>query len=115
MHSFQCKYIKNKYGNKAGMLLTDIDSLIYKTEAENIYENFYKYKELFDFCNFPGVLKYYNNANKLVVGKIKDKTFCAPMKVFVGLKYLYTQCIPWQEKTIMKKQKALIKLLLMMN
>ena len=31
------------------MLLTDTDSLMYKTEAENVYEDSYKEKELFEF------------------------------------------------------------------
>ena len=33
------------------MLLTDIDGLMYKIEAQNIYEDFYKDKELFEFSN----------------------------------------------------------------
>ena len=35
------------------MLPTDSDSLMYKIEAENVYEDFYKDKELFDFSNYP--------------------------------------------------------------
>ena len=31
-------YIKNKYGNKAEMLLTDTGSLMYRIETENVYE-----------------------------------------------------------------------------
>ena len=34
------------------MLLTDTDSLMYKIETENVYEDFYKSKELFDFRNY---------------------------------------------------------------
>ena len=33
-----------QYGDKAEMLLIDTDSLTYKTEAENVYENFCKNK-----------------------------------------------------------------------
>ena len=56
------------------MLLTDTDSLMCKIEAENVYEDFSKSKELFDFSDDPKDSKYYNNANTLVVGKIKDET-----------------------------------------
>ena len=56
------------------MLLTDTDSLMCKIEAENVYEDFNKNKELFDFSDDPKDSKYYNNANTLVVGKIKDET-----------------------------------------
>ena len=68
------------------MLLTDTYSLMYKIEAENVYEEFYKDKELFDFSNYPKDLKYYNNPNKLVVSKMKDETYSVPIKGFVGLK-----------------------------
>ena len=56
-------------------MLTDTNSLVYKIEAENVYEDFYKDKELFDFGNYPKDSKYYNNAINLVVGKMKDETY----------------------------------------
>ena len=68
------------------MLLTDIDNLMYKIEVENVYDDFYKDKDLFDFSICPKDSKYYNNSNNLVVGKLKDETCGAPMKNFVGLK-----------------------------
>ena len=46
MQDFHYSYIKNKYGHEAEMLLTDTNSLIFKIEAENVYEDFYKDKEL---------------------------------------------------------------------
>ena len=52
MQGFDYDDIKNKYGDKAQMLLTDTDSLLYKIKAENIYEDFYKDKELFDISNY---------------------------------------------------------------
>ena len=45
------------------MLLTDADSLMYKIETENIYEDYHKDKELFDFSNYSKDSKYYNCAN----------------------------------------------------
>ena len=48
MQDFHYNYIKNKYGNKTEMLLTDTASLMYKTKAENVYEDFYNNKELYD-------------------------------------------------------------------
>ena len=35
------------------MLLTDTDSLMYKMETGNVYEDLYKDKELLDFNNYP--------------------------------------------------------------
>ena len=40
------------------MLLKDCDSRMYKIEAENVYEDFYKDRELFDFSNYPKDQKY---------------------------------------------------------
>ena len=34
MQDFRLNYIKNKYGDKTGMLSVDNDSLMYKIEAE---------------------------------------------------------------------------------
>ena len=51
MQDFHYNYIKSKYGDKAEVSLTDTDDLIYKIETENIYENLYKDKELFNFSN----------------------------------------------------------------
>ena len=53
---------------------------------ENLYEDFYKDKELFDFSNCPKDSKYYNNANNFVVGKINKETCVVPIKNFVRLK-----------------------------
>lgn len=46
MQDSDYNYIKNKYGDKAETLLTDTDGLRYKTETENIYEDFYKTKRV---------------------------------------------------------------------
>ena len=62
-------------------MLTDTDSLVYKIETENVYEDLYKSKELFDFSNYPKDFKYYNDASNLVVGKMKNETSGVPIKV----------------------------------
>ena len=86
MQDFHYNNIKNKYGDKVHILLTDTDSLIYKIEAENVYEDFYKDKELFELSNYPKVLRYYIYVNNLVIGKIKDETWGMVIRIFVGLK-----------------------------
>ena len=52
MQDFHYNYIKDKNGDKAEMLITDSDSLMYKTEAENLYEGFYNDKKLFEFSKY---------------------------------------------------------------
>ena len=49
-------------------------------------------KEMFDFSNYQTKSKYYDNSNKLVIGKAKDETGGVAIKEFAGLKpnmYLY--------------------------
>ena len=47
-------------------MLTDTDSLMYKIEAGNVYEDFCKNKDLLGFSNYPKDSKYYNNLNNLL-------------------------------------------------
>ena len=66
IQDFCYKHTKNKYGDKAEMLLTNTDSLMYKIESKNVYEESHKYKELFDFSKDPKGLNYSSNVNNLV-------------------------------------------------
>ena len=42
MYEFNYGYIKNKYCNKSRLLFTDIDTLLYDIETENVYDDFCK-------------------------------------------------------------------------
>ena len=85
MQDFHYNYIKRKYGDKVEMLLTGTDSLIYKIGTENVQEDVYKDKELFDFSNHVKGSKYCNNSNNLVAGQMKDDTSGVSIKGFLGL------------------------------
>ena len=74
MYKFHFDYIKNRYGNNSRLLFIDTDSLMYEIKTEDIYEDFSKVKEMFEFSNYSAESKYYDDSNKLVVGKMKDKT-----------------------------------------
>ena len=41
---------------------------------------------MFDFSNYSTKSKYYDDSNKLVMGKLKDETAAVAIKEFVGLK-----------------------------
>ena len=86
MQDFIYNDIKNKLGDKAEILLKDADSPMYKIEAENVYEDFYKNEELFDFSDYPNDSKYYNNSNNLIVVKMKDETCVLAYERFCRIK-----------------------------
>ena len=68
MFEFYYDYMKNKYGNKSRLLFTDTDSLIYKTETENVYDNISKSKKCLILV-FIVKSKYYDDSNGWVVGE----------------------------------------------
>ena len=54
---------------------------MYETKTEDVYENFNQDKKMFDFCNYSTKLKFPDDSNKLVVGKMKDETAVATKKL----------------------------------
>ena len=70
----------------AELLLTDTDSLTYKIKSENVYEEFYKGKDLFDFSNYSEDSKFFDDTNKKVIGKMKDEYGGVIIDQFIGLK-----------------------------
>ena len=59
---------------------------MYEIKTKDVYKDCSNDKEMFDFSNYSTKSKYYDNSNKLVVGKMKDETAGAAIKEFVGLK-----------------------------
>ena len=86
MYDFHYNYIKKKYGNRAGLLFTDTDSLTYEIEAKDVYKDFWNDKDMFDNSDYPENSPYYCNANKKVIGKLKDEACAVLIVKFIGLK-----------------------------
>ena len=84
MYDFHCSFIKNHFD--AELLFTDTDSLTYEIKSEDVYEEFFKHKHLFDFSNYPKDSKFFDQANKKVIGKMKDDSEGKIIDEFVGLK-----------------------------
>ena len=68
------------------LLFTDTDSLVYEIKTEDIYEDFYKDKNEFDFSDYPKDSKFYDPVNKNVIGKMKDEFKGKRISEFIGLK-----------------------------
>ena len=84
-YEFHYNYIKNKYDNKS-KVFTDTDSLIYEIKTEDVHEDFSSNKDIFDFSNHSTKSKYYDDSNKLVIGKMKDETGGVAIKDLAELK-----------------------------
>ena len=65
---------------------TDTDSLVYEIKTEDVYEDFYQDKDLFDFSDCSLNSKFFDPTNKKVIGKMKDEFKGKVISEFVGLK-----------------------------
>ena len=98
VYDFHYNYIKEKYGDIARLLFTETDSITYKIEAEDVYQDFWNDKDKFDNSDCPENSPYYCNANKKVIGKFKDEACGVLIIEFVGLKSKMYTCIKDNEK-----------------
>ena len=112
MYDFHYNYIKNKYGDSAKLLFTDMDSLTYEIEAEDVHQDFWNDKDKFDNSDYPENSPYYDKTNKKVIGKFKDEASSTPIVEFVGLKskmYSYIKNYEKGGKTAKGIEKNVIK------
>ena len=49
------------------LLFKDTDSLVYEIETDDVYEDFYEDKNLFDFSNYPEDSNIFDLVNKTVL------------------------------------------------
>ena len=84
MYDFHYNFIKKHFDVE--LLFTDTDSLTYEIKSEDVYEEFFKHKHLLDFSNFPKDSKFFGEADKKVIGKMKYVSEGKIINGFVGLK-----------------------------
>ena len=111
MFDFHYNYIKKKYDNKAGLLFTDTDSLMYLIQTEDFYQDINKdIRKKFDTSDYPENLPsgIKTGVNKKVIGKFKDEAAGKQRTHFVGLRpKLYTFKV--EEKGETRKAKSVKK------
>ena len=71
MCDFNYNFIKKSF--YAELLFTDMDSLTYEIKSEDFYEEFFKWRDLFDSSNYSKDSKFFDETNKRVIGKMKDE------------------------------------------
>ena len=70
MYDFHYDFIKKHFDDE--LLFTDTDSLTYEIKSEDVYEEFFNRKLLFDFSDYLKDSKFFDPDNKKVIGKMKD-------------------------------------------
>ena len=67
-------------------MFTNTDSLVYDINFEDVYEQCFKDRRLFDFSGYPIDSKYYDSTIKKALSKMKDEFNGVKIIEFVGLK-----------------------------
>ena len=115
MYNFHYNYIKQKYGDKAKLLLTDTDSLMYEIQTEDFYKDINgDVKDRFDTSGYPsnhssGIP---SGLNKKVLGMFKDEVNGNVIDEFVGLRaklYSYKMFEGKESKKCKGVKKSVIK------
>ena len=65
MNQFYYDYVLKTF-DSVKLLFTDTDSLAYEIKNDNVYDQCFKDKHLFDFSGYPKDSIYYDNLNKKV-------------------------------------------------
>ena len=112
MYDFHYNYIKKKYVDKAKLLFTDTDSLTYEIQAEDVYQDFWNDRHLFDNSDYSESSPYFDKTNKKIIGKFKDEASGVPITEFIGLRskmYSYVKENQTGGKTSKGIKKSVIK------
>ena len=112
MYNFHYGYVKPKYGGRARLLFTDTDSLCYRIQTEDFYEDISEdVPKWFDTSNYPKGHPI-GDVNKKVLGMMKDKAAGKTISKFVGLRsklYAYKMDDEKADKKCKGVKKAVVK------
>jgi len=87
MFEFHYEFMLSIYDHShLKLCFTDTDSFCYLIFTEDIYCDMLKFKDKFDTADYPPSHFLQNNANKKVLGKMKDELNGVPIEKFVGLR-----------------------------
>jgi len=108
MYDFFYNELKKQYGGKCELLYTDTDSLLLEIETEDFYKDMEEKKDLYDTSDYPKEHPLHSNANKKVLGKMKDECAGTPIAEAVCLRPKMYSILRADEKNI-KKAKGVKK------
>ena len=85
---FDCSFsfIFCRYREKAKLLMTDADSLVYFLQTDDVYADVISHLDDYDTSDYPKSHPAFSVSNKKVLGKMKDEYNGRPIVEFVGLR-----------------------------
>jgi len=87
MYDFYYGYLKNKYGSKLRLLMTDTDSLCIEVRCKDFYKDMKEDSDKYDTSDFSPDNPYgIELKNKKVPGLFKDEMSGKPIEELVGLR-----------------------------
>ena len=104
MYDFFYNELKKKCGPRCELLYADTDSLLLEIETEDFYEDMNSNKNLYDTSDFPKEHPLYSDANKKVLGKMKDECNGTPIAECVCLRSKLYSILKGDEKNIKKSE-----------
>ena len=104
IHEFNYEYIKSKYDAK--LVHTDTDSLVDEIKTEDVHEDFYHDKNMFDFSEYSLQSKFFDLVNKKVIAKMKDEFKGRIISEFIRLKSKMYSLISVDDEEVTKAKEV---------
>ena len=86
MYDFFYNQLQRQYGSNVEVLYTDTGSLVLHIFTDDVYDDMRHTHEWYDTSNYKESHPLFSNANKKVLGKMKDECAGTPISEFVGLR-----------------------------
>ena len=100
MYQFHYDYVLTAFNAK--LLFTDTDSLVYEIKNDNVYDQCFKDKHLYNFSGYSKDSVYYDSLNKKALRKVKDKRDGVKIVESAGLKPKMYSLITDNDKEVNK-------------
>lgn len=93
MFKFHYEKMRARYGDKARLLMTDTDSLVYQVFTDDVYVDMTTHSDDFDTSGYPKDHMLYSTTNARALGKMKDEYGGKIIAEFVGESSFYRQFV----------------------
>ena len=104
MYDFFYNHLKKQYGQRCELLYTDTDSLLLEIKTDDVYKDIKSNENQYDTSDYPKEHPLHSNANKKVLGKMKDECAGTPIAECVCLRPKMYSILKADEKKYQKSK-----------